>query len=320
MFSNNNTSQQMPNAGSNPGSYGYGPPSEQAHSQEMGNAGYGQNPNQMQGGYGNNPNQMQYPGGYGAPPPGAGGYPQAAPGAYPGSPAPPGGPASYTRMSSTNPMNLIWFAAACSVMIGASISCITMLFSLEWVDALQMAYLFVFGLLLAVLDTPLFNQVAIVSELRTAIGKYIAVLQRVTGKGAAYIFLGCAMWSSMYANFTGGVMLFLAVLIGLFVVLIGSFSMAIAILKSRNLNLVRLELRKEQGSLKQMYDMHAKMNPMAGITQEEFKKMTPYARGVSFEAPDIKLIFNALSSNPRRDVISLEDLTSWINGNHMVFI
>lgn len=217
-------------------------------------------------------------------------------------------------------MNLIWFAAACSLMIGSMISCVTLLFSLEWVDALQMAYLFLFGMLLAVLDTPLFNQVQIVSELRTAIGKYIAVLQRVTGKGAAYIFLGCSLWSSMYSNLEGGFMLFMSVLIGLFVVFIGVFSLAIAILKSRNLNLVRLELRKEPMSLKQMYEMHAKMNPTAGITQEEFKKMTPYARGVSFEAPDIKLIFNALSSNPRRDVISLDDLNAWVNGSHMVFI
>jgi len=222
--------------------------------------------------------------------------------------------------STTNPMNLIWFAAACSVMIGSIISCVALLFSLEWVDALEMAYLFLFGMLLAVLDTPLFHQVAIVSEMRTAIGKYIAVLQRVTGKGAAYIFLGCALASSMYANIEGGFMLFLAVLIGLFVVFIGCFSLAIAILKSRNLNLVRLELRKEPMSLQQMYQMHAKMNPTAGITQEEFKKMTPYARGVSFESPDIKLIFNALSSNPKRDTISLDDLNAWVHGNHMIFI
>jgi len=217
-------------------------------------------------------------------------------------------------------MNLMWFAAACSVMLGSLISCIDLIFSLEWVDALEMMYLFMFGVLLAVLDTPLFNQVNFVSEMRTAIGKYAAVLQRVTGKGGAYIFLGCALWSSMFANVEGGFMLVLAALIGGFVVLVGTFSIVIAILKSRNLNLVRLELGKDPTSLKQMYDMHAKMNPMAGITQEEFKKMTPYARGVSFEAPDIKLVFNALSSNPRRDVISLDDLTAWINGKHMVFI
>lgn len=303
----------------NQASYGYGPPGDQAHQQEMGHAGggYGQNPNQMQGGYGQNPNQMQQPGGYMNAPPAAAPLPPnlQAPGNYPGSPAPVG----FTGPSA-NPMNLMWFAAACSVMIGSFISCIVLIFSLEWVDAVEMFYLFTFGLLLAVLDSPLFTGFNIVKELRDAIGKYIAVLQRVTGKGTAFIFLGCALWSSMFANIEGTFMLVLACLIGGLVVLVGAFSVVIAIAKSRNLNLVRLELRKEPMSLKQMFDMHAKMNPMAGITQEEFKKMTPYARGVSFEAPDVKLIFNALSSNPRRDVISLDDLTAWVNGNHMVFI
>lgn len=245
-------------------------------------------------------------------------YPMNAAQGMPYSPNPGGAP-GYTKMSSTNPMNLIWFAAACFVMIGSMLSMVSEIFSLEWVDALEMGYLFIFGLLLAVLDTPLFNQVAIVSELRLAIGKYIAVLQRVTGKGCTYIFLGCALWSSMFANIEGGFLLFLAVIICLFVVIIGVFSVAIAVLKSRNLDLVRRELRKEPSSLKQMYDMHAKMNPTSGITQEEFKKMTPYARGVSFEQGDIKLIFNALSTHPRREMISLDDLTAWVNGG-MVFI
>jgi len=257
----------------------------------------------------------QQAGAYGQGYPQQGGYPQGQPGGLP--PAP--GYANLQK-TATNPMNLIWFAAACCVMIGAVISFVQELFSVEWVDALEMAYLFIFGMLLSVLDSPLFGQVAGVCELRAAIGKYIAVLQRVTGKGAAYIFLGCALWSSMYANVEGGFLLFIAAMLCLFVVVVGIFSLAIAILKSRNLDLVRRELRKEPSSLKQMYDMHAKMNPTAGITQEEFKKMTPYARGVSFEQGDIKLIFNALSSNPRRDVISLEDLTAWVNGNMMVFI
>jgi len=217
-------------------------------------------------------------------------------------------------------MNLIWFAAGCAVMLGSFLSCIELLFSLEWVDALLMGYLFIFGLLLAVLDTPLWPQVSIVSELRTAIGKYVAVVQRVTGKACAYIFIGCSLWSAMYSNIEGGFMLFMAALIGFFVTAIGIFSLGIAILKSRNLNLVRQELKKDNQSLEQMYAMHAKMNPQAGITQEEFKKMTPYARGISFEMPDIRLIFNALSSNPRRDVISRDDLAAWVNGDSMVFI
>jgi len=231
-----------------------------------------------------------------------------------------GSQAAYlNRPSTINPMNLIWFAAACSVMFGSTISFFSKLFSLEWVDALQMGFLSIFGLLLAVLDTPLFNQVAIVGEMRVGIGKYIAALQRVTGKGATYIFLGSASFMAVRPPSSLAVRV-IAALIGVFVVLVGCFSLYIAILKSKNLNLVRLELRKEPMSLKQMYDTYAKMNPTAGITQEEFKKMTPYARGVSFEQADIKLIFNALSTNPRRDVISLEDLTSWVNGDMMAFI
>lgn len=307
MFGGGNNAPMMPGPGNNPAAAGYGPPPEQ--NMEMG---YNQqNPNAPPG-FGNAPPTGQFPG--------QAGYGQTPPGYNPGSAA---GPApTLTRMNSTSCMNLIWFAAACSAMVGALISFISELFSLEWVDALEMAYLFILGFFLAVIDTPLFGNFSIVSDLRTAIGKYIAILNRVTGKGATYIFLGCALWSSMFANLEGGFFLFLAVLIGLFVVVVGIFSMAIAILKSRNLNLVRIELRKDnpQQSLKQMYDMHAKMNPTAGITQEEFKKMTPYARGVSFEQGDIKLIFNALSSHPRRDYISLEDLQAWVNGSMMVLI
>lgn len=217
-------------------------------------------------------------------------------------------------------MNLMWFAASCCIMFGSMISFVQMLFSGQEVDALEMVYMFIFGLLLAVLDTPFFNQVSIVSESRIGISKYIAALQRVTGKGLAYIFLGCALFSAIYANVTGVLLLSLGALLSLFTVGIGVFSTAIAFCKSRNLDLVRVELRKEPMSLKQMYDMHAKMNPMAGITQEEFKKMTPYARGVSFENSDIKVIFNALSSHPKREVISLDDLTGWVNGSMMVFI
>merc|ERR1719201_1329240 len=154
-----------------------------------------------------------------------------------------------------------------------------------------------------------------VLSIRTAIGKYIAILQRVTGKGVAYIFLGCSLTSSMWANLKGGFMIFLSLLIGLFVVFIGLFSLVVAVVKSRNLNLVRQELQKDGSvSLEQMYTMHAKKEPQMGLTQEEFKNMTPYARGVAFEGADIKLIFNALSSNPRREYMSREDLQAWVHG------
>jgi len=295
---------------------GYGPPADQER-------GYGQNP----GGYGGQPPMGGPPGGYapvgGPPPPGPGGYGQGPP---PGYGQPPGAPGSnlpnpsYRMSSTTSPMHLLWFAAACSVMLGALMSFLSELFSWEWVDALESGYLFLFGCLLAVLHTPLFNQVAIVSDLRSGIFKYIAALQRVTGKGLAYIFVGCALWSSMFANVEGGFLLFFGGLIGLFVVIIGVISVVLAFSKSQSLDKVRQEFRQEPASLKQIYDMHAKMNPAVGLTKEEFKKMTPFARGVSFEQSDIELIFNALSSHPRKEVISLEDLNIWVNGWGQVWI
>merc|ERR1719387_3170678 len=94
-----------------------------------------------------------------APPPG---YQQ--PGVPPTG-APPAGATPY-KMSSTNPINLIWFAAACSVMLGSLIGFFSEFFSLQWVDALENLYFFGAGLLLASLDTPLFNNMLVVTDLR----------------------------------------------------------------------------------------------------------------------------------------------------------
>lgn len=212
-------------------------------------------------------------------------------------------------------MNIIWFAAACCVMVGSLISFITELFELQWVDALEMVYLFIFGAILCILDTPLVAQMMAVAEVRRGVGKYIALLNRVTGKGIVYIFLGSALWSHMWINL-GGFLLVLAVLFGMFIVFVGIASLTIAAIKSRNLNLVRLELRKDgASSLNNLYELHARMQPQLGITQEEFKKLTPYARGVQFETSDVKLIFNALSSHPTRQYLSIQDLQNWINSS-----
>jgi hypothetical protein len=206
-------------------------------------------------------------------------------------------------------------------MLGALISLIDEFFSLEWVDALEMIYMFIFGGLMATLDMPVLGAQQPFKDIRTGICKYIAILQRVTGKGVAYIFLGCALTSSMWANLKNNFLLFLTVLIGLFVVCVGLFSLVVAVIKSRNLNLVRQELRLDgAASLSDAYAKHAKQNPQIGLNQEEFKTLTPYARGVQFESADIKLIFNALSTNPRREYISIDDLQSWVLGDMMVFI
>lgn len=269
------------------------------------------------GGFGTqpiNPNKdgMYNNAAYGAPPT------NSHPGAYPG-PLP--NTAGKTTVNQLTSFNLIWFSAACCVMLGAFISFLSEFFTGQWADALEMLYFLVFGILMATLDTPILSQHEQIQNLRISIAKYIAVLQRVTGKGIAYIFLGSALTSSMWANLEGGFMIFLTVLIGFFIVAVGFFSLVVAVVKSRNLNLVRVELQQDGSqSLPQLYERYAKLSPHNGLTQEEFKALTPQARGVSFEAADIKLIFNALSSYPKRDFISREDLQNWVHGDMMVFI
>jgi len=212
----------------------------------------------------------------------------------------------------------MWFGASLCVMVGAMISFVNELFSLVWVDALEMAYLFLFGLLLATVDTPLFSTFNVVNTVRHGVNRFVAILTRVSGKGVVYMFLGCTLWSSMFSNLEGGFLLFLAVLLGVLIFFTGIVSLVLGISKSRNLNLVRLELHKHE-NVQQMYDSHAKTKPELGLTSEEFNKMSPYLRGVSFEGSDLKFIFNALSSDPSRNFISIHDMRDWVSGG-MVFI
>lgn len=217
-------------------------------------------------------------------------------------------------------MNLIWFSAACCVMLGSLICFLYLIFALEWVDALEMAYIFFFGVILGMLDTP-FVRVVAVGTVAHAVSKYVAILHRVTGKGIAYIFLGAALWGSMSTNMDGLFLMILAGLFALYVVLVGVASLVIAIIKSRNLDIVRFNLAKQD--VTQLYNMHAKVAPQEGLTQEEFKRFTPYASGnrsIDFEPSDVKLIFNALSSHPRWEYLSLRDIQEWCGPGPMVFI
>merc|ERR1719163_1132026 len=76
------------------------------------------------------------------------------------------------------PWTFMWFGAAICVMVGSCISCVQEILSLEWVDALEMAYFFFFGLLLAIVDTPLFTSMSFVTHVRQACNRFVAILTR----------------------------------------------------------------------------------------------------------------------------------------------
>jgi len=230
-----------------------------------------------------------------------------------------GGNKGFSQMAAPYifPWTFMWFGAALCVMVGSCISAIDETFSLEWVDALEMAYLFLFGLLLAIVDTPLFTQMSFVTHIRQSCNRFIAILTRVTGKGIVYMFLGCTLWSSMWTNLEGGMLLFVAFVLGIVIFFTGIVSIILGIIKSRNLNGVREALKKDS-KVQEVYDQYARMNHAYGLTPEEFERMS-MSFHYKFEGSDLKLVFGGISSDPTRMYISLEDMYQWVNGG-MIFI
>jgi len=228
----------------------------------------------------------------------------------------------YSQMATSYiyPWSFMWFGAAFCVMVGAVISFVQEIFSLEWIDALEMAYLFFFGVLLAIVDTPLFSTINIVTHIRQAVNRFVAILTRVTGKGVVFMFLGCTLWSSMWANVEGGFLLFLAFFLGTVIELTGVISIILGVIKSRNLNLVRTALKKDSKALTAQYQQFARMNPNTGLTPEEFERMSmSLPTPVRFEGSDLRLVFSGISTDPNRMFISYEDLDQWVTGG-FVFI
>jgi len=218
------------------------------------------------------------------------------------------------------PWSFMWFAAALCVMTGAVISFVDEVMSLEWIDALEMAYIFFFGVLLATVDSPLFTNVMLVTHIRQGLNRFLAIVTRVTGKGVVYMFLGCTLFSSMWSNLEGGFQLFMAFFLGCFIFLVGVISVILGVIKSRNLNAVRTELKKETVNLAQQYAQFARMYTPTGLTPEEFERMAmSLPNGVRFEGSDLRLVFSGISTDPNRMFISQEDLTQWVMGG-MVFI
>jgi len=305
---------------------------------QQGQGGYGYSQPPQQGNYDQQP-LMGPGGGY---PPGSGGSYPPQQGNYPpqggfqqGGGYPPqmgypsGAPAnSLKQMQTTTSMNLVFFGAACCIILGAFISGLSLLCSWEWVDCLECCYLVIFGGILAVLDTPFMKTIKIMGDLKMYIGKYIQLLTRVTGKGITFLFLGSSLFTVMVDNLEGGFMIFLAVVLCFFPVVVGFAAIVIGIMKSQKLAKARHLL--SQGAIEHRYLQWAQtyQGPQGGLTPTEFNSLTMENGGFKWEDADLKLIFNALVSNPAWRInaqnsgrpmdsepkIPKEDLMSWVRG------
>jgi len=245
-------------------------------------------------------------------------------------------------MQSPSRMNLVFFAGACCLIVGSFIGFCIAFFRPQFVDVIEMAYIFMFGVILAVLDTPFFKTIKAMGDFKMYIGKYINILTRVTGKGLAFLFLGsdlfCVLWElgADDSNSSHVAIKVFAVLACFIPVVVGLAAIVIGIMKSWKLQKARKHIEMA-ATLEQRYDTWAQTyrDAQGGLTPLEFNQLTMDNGGFKWEDADLKLIFNALVSNPAWRInatstqggrssadepkIPKEDLMSWVKGG-MVFL
>lgn len=235
------------------------------------------------------------------------------------------------RGGKANPMDHAFFGAALFVMIGSSLSAIALLFSLEWIDMLEMIYFFIFGGVLAIVDTPVFQTIKLVLDLNIYIKKYFELITRVTGKGVVYIFLGSSLFSSMWANLETGFLLLIAFVLCLFIFFVGVAGVMVGGMKSKKLEQAKLVLKQQcvmQNGVftKYLITYPPRSGQEGSFTPQEFNTMTMENGGFHFDDGDLKLIFNAIAKNPswrmlgtvagqRADErLPVQDLSAWVDG------
>uniref|UniRef100_A0A7S2DQV4 Uncharacterized protein n=1 Tax=Alexandrium andersonii TaxID=327968 RepID=A0A7S2DQV4_9DINO len=166
-----------------------------------------------------------------------------------------------------------------------------------------------------------------ISDMKMYIGKYVSILTRVSGKGLAFIFLGSSLFCGMWNNVEGGFQKFLAVVLCLGPLVVGIAALVIGIMKSKKLNQAKRML--DFNTLDARYDNWARTypGPQGGLAPQEFNNLTAEAGVPRWEEADLKLIFNALVSNPTLRMtapsasgdteakIPREDLKSWVSGS-----
>mmetsp|Transcript_54292 Transcript_54292/g.151101 ORF Transcript_54292/g.151101 Transcript_54292/m.151101 type:complete len:315 (-) Transcript_54292:124-1068(-) len=255
-----------------------------------------------------------------------------------------GGMNMLGNLQTSTYMNLVFFAAACCIMVGAFLGGIALFFNGSLVDFLNLTYILIFGAIFAVLDTPFFKMFKICQDMKVWIGKYVNILTRVTGKGVCFIFLGCALNSAMFSNLNNGFMDFIAVVLNLFVIIVGIAAVAIGIVKSQKLRRAQRELMN--GVLANRYGEFAVQFPekdwgaQSGLTPQEFNNLTTENARLTWDETDLQLIFNALVRHPAwrkmpsqneqgrpydrspdeaRKILQT-DLQAWVNSNTTVYL
>jgi hypothetical protein len=235
-------------------------------------------------------------------------------------------------------MKKVFFVGAIYVTVQAVLGSITLIFTFQWVDAVNMAYLFGLGIVMAIVDIPQGIPITLplVKDMTRWIGKYANILTRFTGKGLCYIFSGSTLLASLCNNFkwelstsVSTFLYFVAALMDFAVILVGLYSLLQGCFQSE-------KLRKAQENLLKQNVLEREWTRFApdrnGMTKPGFQSLvSQYGNGVQFEDYQLNIIFEALGSTPAwrqptadstvpsnslppEPTLTLEELTYWVKG------
>merc|ERR1719401_461048 len=161
---------------------------------------------------------------------------------------------------------------------------------------------------MAVCDLPFANPHAMISMTRHSIYKYMLFLTRFTGRGLWYCFMGTMIWAALWDL---NISWFLGFCMGLYVILLGIFSMIYGFRLSLKLDNVRKSILDNSSSPPKC--------PDGGFSKREFQDSvldfhTAGSGGQNkFSDDEVDYIMNGLSFTPQNDgMITPDEYMYWL--------
>eukprot|EP00427_Karlodinium_veneficum_P007916 CAMPEP_0169079588 /NCGR_PEP_ID=MMETSP1015-20121227/10025_1 /TAXON_ID=342587 /ORGANISM="Karlodinium micrum, Strain CCMP2283" /LENGTH=183 /DNA_ID=CAMNT_0009139255 /DNA_START=192 /DNA_END=740 /DNA_ORIENTATION=+ len=168
---------------------------------------------------------------------------------------------------------------------------------------LSEAFLVILGLIMCITDQPFSNPGACFTMARSRIFKYMLFLDRFTGRGMWYCFLGTMIWSALWDL---KISWLLGFILGLFVILLGIATTLYGIQLSLKLDVVRKALMDNDhptGS--------APVCPDRGFTKEGFHEVMMSVNGTKISDDEMDYVVNALAFTPDAQIINKLEYSYW---------
>lgn len=238
----------------------------------------------------------------------------------------------WCRCCKLPPWKYWFFSAGFCVFAGGVTASVALFlagkFALKPFDFLNELYMVVFGLVMLILDSPVHTLPCaglhlLVQEFREAMFKYCLFLTRFTGRGLWYFYLGCLTFATLWEHrLNVKYSKWLAVVLGSYIGIVGFVSTVAGMIKSRKLERVRYKLYelKVAGTMERVYKRHARQDPAQGMNKMEFNGMANESAGVNFDSDDRNYVFDAITTPPHNDALTLEDLDEWCREGGMTLL